>query len=109
MKTYGNREEVYTGLAKKTRGGLTKNDIILKGGKYISRRISEIMRNVRSNPLGVIGMMNRKDLTTDDYISRFHAIHKSGANMLNMFIAPIDDEWLKYLKRWKNHCKGCPN
>lgn len=60
MKTYGNREEVYTGLAKKTRGGLTKNDIILKGGKYISRRISEIMRNVRSNPLGVIGMMNRK-------------------------------------------------
>ena len=56
-----------------------------------------------------IGMMNRKDLTTDDYISRFHAIHKSGANMLNMFIAPIDDEWLKYLKRWKNHCKGCPN
>ena len=44
MKTYGTREDVYNGFAKKTRGGLTKNDIILKWGKFISRRISERMK-----------------------------------------------------------------
>ena len=35
MKTYGTREEVYNGLAKKTRGGLTPNDIIKRGDKLI--------------------------------------------------------------------------
>ena len=43
MKTYGTREEVYNGLAKKTRGGLTPNDIIKRGDKYISRRMSNSM------------------------------------------------------------------
>ena len=44
MKTYGTREEVYNGLAKKTRGGLTPNDIIKRGDKYISKRMSNSMK-----------------------------------------------------------------
>ena len=60
MKTYGTREDVYNGFAKKTRGGLTRNDIILKGGKFISRRISERMKNVQSNPLGVRKLINKR-------------------------------------------------
>ena len=45
MKTYGTREEVYNGFAKKTRGGLTPNDIIKRGDKYISKRMSNSMKS----------------------------------------------------------------
>ena len=44
MKTYGTREEVYNGFAKKTRGGLTPKDIIKRVYKYISKRMSNIMK-----------------------------------------------------------------
>ncbi len=80
MKTYGTREDVYNGFAKKTRGGLTKNDIILKGGKFISRRISERMRNVQSNPLGVRGLMNKRKGQNNRNITRNSRNSKSCKN-----------------------------
>jgi len=80
MKTYGTREDVYNGFAKKTRGGLTRNDIILKGGKFISRRISERMKNIQSNPLGVRGLMNkRKGQNTKTYRSCKNNYHGAGS------------------------------
>jgi len=48
IKKVGTREDVYKGLASRTAGGLTKNDIIEKNfnGKliYISKKISDKMR-----------------------------------------------------------------
>ena len=48
FKKIGTREEVYKGIASRTAGGLTKNDIIEKNfnGKliYISKKISEKMK-----------------------------------------------------------------
>ncbi len=50
MNKIGTREEVFKGLADKTSGGLTKNDIICKiiGGKtlYISSKKSKIMKDI---------------------------------------------------------------
>lgn len=52
-KKIGSREEVYNDLARKTSGGMKKNDIIKKHinkknqnkTKYLSRKISERMKN----------------------------------------------------------------
>ena len=45
VKRYGSRSEVFDDLAEKTRGGLTKTDLILsKGGKIVSKRKSEMAR-----------------------------------------------------------------
>ena len=50
MSRIGSREEVYQGLADRTSGGLTKNDIICKiiAGKtlYISSKKSKIMKDL---------------------------------------------------------------
>lgn len=50
IKTYGTREMVYNGLALKTAGNLTKDDIDLKiiNGKeyYISKKISKRMKDL---------------------------------------------------------------
>lgn len=49
-KRYGNREDVYNGIARQTTGGLTKNDLIKKkiANKtvYISLRLSKSMKEV---------------------------------------------------------------
>ena len=42
MKKYGDRLSVFEGLAQFTRGGLTKDDLIVsKSGKIVSRKKSE--------------------------------------------------------------------
>jgi hypothetical protein len=35
---YGTREEVFKGLAKKTKGGLTKEDIVFENNRYKSKK-----------------------------------------------------------------------
>ena len=41
MKRYGTRNDVYEGLAEKTRGGLTRDDLVLsKTGKIVSKKKS---------------------------------------------------------------------
>ena len=41
MRKYGNRQDVYNGEAEKTRGGLTKDDLMLsKTGKIVSKKKS---------------------------------------------------------------------
>ena len=41
MRKYGNRQDVFNGEAEKTRGGLTKDDLILsKTGKIVSKKKS---------------------------------------------------------------------
>ena len=42
MKKYGDRQSVYDGLSKMTRGGLMKDDLVLsKSGKIVSKKKSE--------------------------------------------------------------------
>lgn len=64
------------------------------------------VQHVPLKSLGV-GIMNRNDLTDDGLVARFHAIDKSGVDWINIFLLPINDEFLPYLKRWKSHCAGC--
>lgn len=56
-----------------------------------------------------IAVMNRDDITEDGYVARFHALDKSGADWLNIFMLPASDAWLPYLRRWKTRCAACPN
>lgn len=56
-----------------------------------------------------IAVMNREDISADGYVARFHALDKSGADWLNIFMLPASDAWLPYLHRWKTRCAGCPN
>ena len=62
--------------------------------------------NVALNKLGV-AVMNRKDISAEGLVARFHAIEKSKADWINVFLLPANDEWLPYLKRWKTSCVGC--
>lgn len=63
---------------------------------------------VPTDKLGV-AMMNRPELTPDDYSARFHAIANAHANWINMFMLPLDDAWEPWLRKWKTRCKDCPN
>ena len=54
-----------------------------------------------------IGMMNRIDLTEDDLVARFHALHYSNVDWINIFMMPISDQFLPFLQRWKTRCLGC--
>ena len=64
--------------------------------------------SVALDRLGV-AVMNRNDISEDGYLARFHALEKSGASWLNIFMLPASDAWLPYLRRWKTRCAGCPN
>jgi hypothetical protein len=41
IKTRGTRQEVFEGLAKKTPGGLTKDDLFENKGRLVSKKASE--------------------------------------------------------------------
>jgi hypothetical protein len=56
-----------------------------------------------------VGMLNRKDISDDGYVARFHAIQNSGVLELDMFIMPISDNFLPFLWKFKNGCSGCTN
>lgn len=58
-------------------------------------------------PKTSIAVMNRDDLSGDDYASRFHALQRSGAQQFSMFLMPMDDAWLTWLRRWKYNCSTC--
>ena len=54
-----------------------------------------------------VAVMNRDDISADGYLARFHALEKSGADWLNVFLLPASDAWLPFLRRWKSRCAGC--
>lgn len=64
------------------------------------------VNNIPRDKLGV-AMMNRNDLSEDGLLARFHAIDKSGSDWINIFMLPVDDMFLPFLRRWKSHCVGC--
>jgi hypothetical protein len=54
-----------------------------------------------------IGLQNRTHFSEDELVTRFHALDKANVDWINIFMLPIDDKFLEYLKRWKTHCRGC--
>ena len=57
-----------------------------------------------------VGIMNRHDeISAEGYLARFHALDKSGADWLNLWVMPVADVWLPFLQKWKSRCTGCPN
>lgn len=44
MRKYGSRQDVWDGVCTMTRGGLTKDSLILKNGKLVSKKKSEAAR-----------------------------------------------------------------
>ena len=76
--------------------------------------------NYIPHDLLAIGLMNRDDLTEDDWVARFHALDKSrsgsgnggdngenSVDWINVWYMPIDKALLPFLKRWKTRCAGC--
>eukprot|EP01084_Bolivina_argentea_P147111 257427_1 len=56
-----------------------------------------------------IGIENRNDIEVPDgYVSRFHALWKANIDLISVFISPISDQFLMYLRRWKSYCANCP-
>lgn len=53
IKTYGTREEVFQGLAKKTKGNLAKDDLIFENGRYKSKKAVEKGKALVSQLRGV--------------------------------------------------------
>ena len=51
IKARGTREEVFNGIAKRTSGGMTKNDIMQKGCKFVSIKSSEAAKKNAMNNL----------------------------------------------------------
>ena len=54
-----------------------------------------------------VAMMNRGDLTGEGLLARFHAIDRSDANLVNIFMLPASEEFRELLLRWKSRCEGC--
>lgn len=46
MRKYGTRTDVWEGACQMTRGGLTKDDLIFKNGKLVSKKKSEAAKAV---------------------------------------------------------------
>lgn len=53
VKTYGTREEVFNGTARKTKGNLVKDDIIFDNNRYKSKKAVEkgkqLMQKLRTS------------------------------------------------------------
>lgn len=45
----------------------------------------------------------------DGFVARFHAITNARVRELDMFVMPLNETWLPWLRKWKNGCRGCPN
>ena len=57
MRKYGTRSDVWEGTCQMTRGGLTKDDLIFKNGKLVSKKKSEAAKAVYEK----YGFGKRKD------------------------------------------------
>jgi hypothetical protein len=58
--------------------------------------------------VGISNLINYRDhWTIDELQARFYAIDRSGIDWINIFMLPINDEFLPFLKRWKSFCQGC--
>ena len=64
-----------------------------------------------ANKMLAVGMSNlinyRDRWTVDELQARFYAIDKSGVDWINLFMLPVNDDFLPFLKRWKTFCQGC--
>jgi hypothetical protein len=58
--------------------------------------------------VGISNLINYRDRwTVDELQARFYAIDRSGVDWINVFMLPVNDDFLPFLKRWKTFCRGC--
>ena len=46
--------------------------------------------------------------TTDAFIARFHALNMYGVTDVSMFMMPMAEPFMPWLRKWKNAARGCP-
>ena len=57
-----------------------------------------------------IGMSSAEPTpTVDGFVARFHALRSAGVREVDMFLLPVNESWMPWLRKWKNDCRGCPN
>jgi len=56
----GSRTQVWNGIAKKTSGGLKKENLVKVNGRYKSKHLSKRMKKRNLNPLAQNGMLQKK-------------------------------------------------
>jgi hypothetical protein len=58
--------------------------------------------------IGISNLINNRDQwSIDELQARFYAIDRSGADWINIFIMPANEQFLPFLRRWKTFCRGC--
>ena len=58
--------------------------------------------------VGISNLINyRNHWTIDELQARFYAIDKSNIDWINVFMMPVNYEFLPFLQRWKSFCHGC--
>ena len=48
------------------------------------------------------------DPSYDAFRARFHALNMYGITDVSMFMMPITEPWMPWLRKWKNAARGCP-
>ena len=46
--------------------------------------------------------------TTEAFIARFHALNMYGVTDVSMFMMPMTEPFMPWLRKWKNAARGCP-
>ena len=79
----------------------------LSGVPALHHRTCLTYQYLPHNPFVIPAAASLPPPPPDSYLARFHAIERSGADLINLFILPARDEWLPLLRRWKTRCAGC--
>ena len=93
----------------------TRMDRLIEMDTYyftLARYLDALDWHTQNVPLDHLGVaVANRDVnplsSSDEYLARMHALEKSGANWFNIFMLPVDDQWLEYAWRWKTRCTGC--
>jgi len=96
-------------LLASTRAKLCVMDSYYGGVGRVLDSIDFYAQRVPTGLLG-IGMSSRERTpTVDGFVARFHALRQAGIREVDMFVMPINETWLPWLRKWKNQCRGCPS
>ena len=92
-----------------TRAKLVQMDSYYYGSGRVLDALDFYVDRVPPEKLG-IGMSSAEPTpTVDGFVARFHALRAAGVREVDMFLLPVNESWMPWLRKWKNDCRGCPN